>query len=191
MALLHFVSRPRRRTVTALMFDHGTGAQAQAEPRVRAFCAEHGIELRVGRIQSERGRSQSPEEHWRDERYAWLHAQPGWILTGHNLDDVAETWLWGAVHGQTKLMPSQRQNVLRPILAVSRREIEQYCLVHSIPVWQDPSNGDPRYARVRTRQTLMPAARHVNPGFTNMLRRRLRQRAAEEKIELDKIPEAC
>lgn len=179
MALLHFVAQARRRSVTALMFDHGTGAHELAKPVVGALCERLGVPLLEGSIKSERRPRQSPEEHWRDERYAWLHSQPGIVLTGHNLDDVCETWLWGAVNGQTKLIPAQRQNVWRPLLAVEKRELEAYCLKHGISVWQDPSNGDTRYARVRTRQTLLPAAVHVNPGFKNMLRRRLSERARE------------
>lgn len=188
MALLHFVCQAPRRSVTALMFDHGTGAHDQAKPIVGALCERLNVPLIEGCIQTVRAPGQSPEEHWRDERYAWLHAQPGIILTGHNLDDVCETWLWGAVNGQTKLMPQTRGNVWRPLLAVEKAELEAYCEKHGIPVWQDPSNGDTRYARVRTRQTLLPAAVHVNPGFKNMLRRRLLERPKEG---VDRFPTVC
>jgi tRNA(Ile)-lysidine synthase len=182
MALLHFVRQAQRRDVIALMFNHGTGLHEGAHPRVRAFCEAFGIRLIVGKGVGEPDAGKSPEEHWRDNRYAWLESWDRPVLTGHNLDDVAETWLWGAVNGQTKLIPSTRNNILRPLLAVEKSELETYCEQHTIPTWLDPSNAEPRYARCRTRERLVPAALYVNPGFKSMLRRRLLERRNQERM---------
>lgn len=166
------------------MFDHGTDMHELALPVVEQLCKDLGIELKVGSIGDDRPSGKSPEEHWRDQRYAWLHEFSSEVATGHNLDDVAETYLWGAVNFYPRLIPFRRNNVIRPLLAVRKAELEEYCQKHGLNYVKDPSNSDPRYTRARTREALLPAAEHVNPGFVNGLRRRVRQ-AAKESAQND------
>ena len=49
---------------------------------------------------------ESLEEHWRNERYKFLHSDDP-VITGHNLDDVIEWYLFSSLHGQSKIIPSQ------------------------------------------------------------------------------------
>lgn len=176
MALLHFLARNQNRDIHAFMYDHGTGAQHEAEPIVRRLCDQYDIPLYVGHCDEVKPSDFSPEEHWRNCRYAWLESQPMVIATGHHLNDVAETWLWGSVNGQPRLIPSSRNNIIRPLLAVSRQEIEDYCVENKINFWNDPSNLERRYTRNRIRQDMIPAAISANPGFLNMLRRKIIKR---------------
>ena len=119
MALLHFVAQERRRSVTAAVYDHGTGAHTAAFPLVEQLCDRLKINVVTAQLSEDRARGQSKEDHWRQQRYQWLRSLGVPVLTAHNLDDVAETWLWSSLHGQPTLMPAENQGVLRPLLAVS------------------------------------------------------------------------
>ncbi len=173
MALLHFVSQSRKRKVTAAVFDHDTGMFEKAMPVIEELCKNLEVPIVTGKIQSEKPKGKSPEEHWRDERYAWLDSLDMPILTGHNLDDVVETYLWSALNGFAKLIPTTRNNVLRPLLAVTKMELLFYCDKHKIKFVEDPSNDDRKYTRSKVRNDLLPVALQVNPGLYNMIKRRL------------------
>jgi tRNA(Ile)-lysidine synthase len=55
--------------------------------------------------------------------------------------------------------------VLRPLLAVTRRELQQYAQRHGLEVVDDPSNADPRYARNALRLHVLPALARIRSGF--------------------------
>jgi len=183
MALLHFVAQERRRSVTAAVYDHGTGAHDHAFPLVEQLCDRLGINVVTAQLAAERSRGQSREDHWRQQRYSWLRSLGVPVLTAHNLDDVAETWLWSSLHGQPTLMPAENQGVLRPLLAVRHSELAKYCEQHAIEYWCDPANKDHEsFARPRVRYVLKPAAEYVHPGFFTVIRRKLLTRRGLEHI---------
>ena len=187
MALLHFAAQDPRREITAAVYDHGTGAHAHAFPLVEQLCDRLGVNVVTAQLCHDRARGQSREDHWRQQRYSWLRSLGAPVLTAHNLDDVAETWLWSTLHGQPTLMPAQNQAVLRPLLAVRHSELAKYCDEHDIQYWLDPANWDhEQFARPRVRYVLKPAAEYVHPGFFTVLRKKLLTRS-----ELDHILEHC
>lgn len=183
LALLHFVAQERRRSVTAAVYDHGTGSHDHAFPLVEQLCDRLKINVVTAQLSEDRARGQSREDHWRQQRYSWLRSLGVPVLTAHNLDDVAETWLWSALHGQPTLMPAENQGVLRPLLAVRHSELAKYCEQHDIQYWLDPANTDHEsFARPRVRYVLKPAAEYVHPGFFTVLRRKLLTRRSLEHI---------
>lgn len=183
MALLHFVSQDPRRSVTAAVYDHGTGAHAAAAPLVEGLCDRLGINCVTAQLAHERDRGVSREEHWRQQRYAWLDSLGTAVLTGHNLDDAVETWLWSACHGQPTLMPARRNHVLRPLLAVRHQQLVKYCEQHGIEYWEDPANRDhEQFARPRVRYVLKAAAEYVHPGIYSTIRNRLLTRQQLDHI---------
>lgn len=182
MALLHFAAQDPRRSVTAAVYDHGTGAHAAAFPLVESLCDRLGVNVVTAQLAQERDRAQSREEHWRQQRYQWL-ATLGTVLTAHNLDDVVETWLWSACHGQCTLMPARRGPVLRPLLAVRHLQLVKYCEQHGIDYWEDPSNRDhEQFARPRVRYVLKSAAEYVHPGIYSTIRNKLLTRQQLDHI---------
>jgi tRNA(Ile)-lysidine synthase len=116
--------------------------------------------------------------------------------TGHTLDDQAETvllkFLRGAgTRGLAGIFPSVRVRpraqqvdhdpapeippdfelrIVRPLLAVSRAEIEAYLESLGQPWREDESNRDPRFTRNRIRHELLPLLTHdYNPNLRNLL----------------------
>lgn len=139
------------------------------------------------------------EEAARCARYAFLgqvaRAQGSHIIAvGHNADDQAETvlmhWLRGAgLAGLRGMLPSTpfadlrllpvRDAVLpvgdlrlvRPLLSVSRSEIESYCQSHDLRPRFDRSNLDTTYFRNWLRHEVLPLLSEHNPKVKGVIRR--------------------
>ena len=79
------------------------------------------------------------------------------IATAHHLDDQAETVMLRLLRGAgpeslggiPERSPDGR--IVRPLLRVSRAEIERFARERGLGWREDPSNRDPRYARARLR----------------------------------------
>lgn len=82
------------------------------------------------------------------------------IALGHHADDQAETVLMhllrGAAGGGLGGMYPQRGCIIRPLLTVTRAEIEEYCRANSLAYRIDSSNKKPIYLRNRIRMELIP-----------------------------------
>jgi tRNA(Ile)-lysidine synthase len=171
MAALDYLKKGRK--VTAAVFDHGTGMHDQALPIVLAYCNKYGIPVLQGKISSTAPPKVSPEEHWRNERYAWLRSLGPCVVTGHHLDDVVETWLWGSVNGQPKLIPWENNGIYRPFLQTTKSNLVEWCEKNSVKWLDDPSNMDVKYTRNKVRKVLVPAALQLNPGLYKVVKKKL------------------
>ena len=88
----------------------------------------------------------------RDARYAAIEnrgneisGKGNWVLmTGHTMDDQAETVLLAMSRGSGARalsgIPAQRGNILRPLLGLRRADNEAICDRYSLNVWNDPTN---------------------------------------------------
>jgi tRNA(Ile)-lysidine synthase len=109
------------------------------------------------------------------------------VATGHTLDDQAETVLFRIFRGAgptglAGILPVTPQGLIRPLLDVSRAEVEQYLRSRGIEWCGDTSNRDPRFARNRIRHGLLPQlARDWNPQISKALAHGA-DIAAEEEI---------
>ena len=113
-------------------------------------------------------------------RYAWLRRlaeqRQALILTGHTMDDVAETVLMRVLSGTSPsgLAGPRRQRgqwLLRPLLELGREELRAYLRAGEIDWLEDPSNRDPRFLRNWVRQDLIPLLEERNPRVTQALQR--------------------
>jgi tRNA(Ile)-lysidine synthase len=174
MVLLDFLSRNHE--VEAAFFNHGTENSERAEVFVTDYCTEKNITLHKGKVFNvHRGREQSPEEHWREERYNFLNQFPI-VVTAHHLDDVAETWVWSSLHGTSSLIPYRRGNVIRPFLLNRKYDLEDWARRKNVKWINDTSNDDIGYTRNYIRHELMAGVLRVNPGIHTMLRKKLEER---------------
>ena len=145
------------------------------EAFVRAWCGEHGVPLVTGGgdVGAEVRRQRlGVEECARKMRYAFLRETArtmdcGLIATGHHAGDNAETVLMNLVRGSGLKglcgIPERQGDLLRPMLAVSRREIEGYLKARKIPHVEDETNGDERYTRNKVRGRVLPLLEEINP----------------------------
>jgi len=142
----------------------------QDEATCRALCEQLRIELTVERPRLVEGNLQ---EAARDARYAaaeLLRSRLGadWIATGHTRSDLAETMLYrlAASPGRRALLglAPRRGRLVRPLLGIGRAETRRLATEAGLPFRDDPSNVDPRFARVRIREEVLPALREINPA---------------------------
>jgi tRNA(Ile)-lysidine synthase len=97
----------------------------------------------------------------------------GRIATGHTADDQAETVLLNLLRG-TGLpglagIPPVRDNIVRPLLDVTRAEALEYCAARRLHYRLDPSNLDTTLRRNRIRHEILPALRAIQPRVTEAL----------------------
>ncbi|MDH5641413.1 MAG: tRNA lysidine(34) synthetase TilS, partial [Nitrospira sp.] len=103
------------------------------------------------------------------------------LATGHQLDDQAETVLMRATAGswltglagipvRRPLAPNMQTEVVRPLLRIERKQIDEYVKTENVPVFIDPTNQDLGYKRNRVRNDLMPLLRReFNPAAARHL----------------------
>lgn len=114
----------------------------------------------------------------RELRYEWffrLLADTGSdrLATGHNADDNAETMLLNMLRGAGSRglggMDADNGRVLRPLLAVSRREILEYLAAKGQDYVTDATNLESDYRRNFLRNEIMPLLRSRWPGADKAL----------------------
>jgi len=200
ICLLHAVATVAGQTgqrVTVGHVRHGVRVDDVRDADLVQSAANHlAVESRV--ISLHRLRAdyrQSPSEaEMRDARYRALAAladevNADAVLTGHTLDDQAETVLLHLVRGtgvdglggmaEETLLPIARDarderehqllRVIRPLLSVRRGETVAYCGAHDLTVVSDPTNDDVRYTRNWMRHTVLPMLRERNPDVAATL----------------------
>jgi tRNA(Ile)-lysidine synthase len=169
-----------KRDVTLAFFHHGTINSERAEEFVRKFAEERHVPLRIGRINSKKSKDVSPEEFWRNERYTFLDSLGGPVVTGHHLGDAIETWIFTSLHGESKLIPYSRGNVIRPFLVTPKEEIRSWASRRNLTWIEDESNSDPKYMRNLIRMAIVPEALKVNPGIGKVLKKKYELLMASE-----------
>lgn len=108
----------------------------------------------------------------RELRYNWfeqLREETGcdYVLTGHHADDNLETFLINVLRG-TGLqglcgIPERNGSILRPMLLVSREEIEVYATENQIKWREDSTNASNKYLRNKLRLDVIPILKKQNP----------------------------
>ncbi len=147
---------------------------------VKAEAACHGIPASVERLAAAARPPRTSVQVWaRAARYARLEAirrrvRAAWILTAHNRNDQAETVLLNLLRGAGPRglagIPAAREHILRPLLGVSRPEVERYAALRGVNFREDPSNRSVVYRRNRIRLRLLPVlAREYNPRIVEAL----------------------
>ena len=189
--------------VAAAHFNHRLrGAAADRDEEfVRDICARWGIPLTVGREdvgEYAKREGLSLEEAARNLRYAFLRRTAAErecerLYTAHHADDNAETVLLNLIRGTglTGLtgMDWEQSGVCRPLLSVTRAELEAYAARWEVPHVEDETNADPEAAaRNRLRLQVMPLLKELNPrAVEHICRTAGYLRTADESLEEDAI----
>ncbi len=94
------------------------------------------------------------------------------IATAHNADDNAETVLLNLIKGTgikgIAGIPVRRNNIIRPILSLTKKEILDYLEVNRFEYRIDESNLSNDFERNYLRNEIIPLIRkNINPSFSN------------------------
>jgi tRNA(Ile)-lysidine synthase len=198
VALLRLLTELRQElgiVLSVVHFNHKLrGAESDADQDfVAALAREHALEFHVA---SGDVAQHAAEEHGgieaaaRELRYGFFqqlleaptpdkeHTQVDKILTGHTLDDQAETVLMrlirgtglrglGGIYPRVVVEGDEGEShgeIIRPLLATRRRELQQYLEEINQPWREDPTNADSKFTRNRVRKLVLPMLeREFNP----------------------------
>jgi tRNA(Ile)-lysidine synthase len=164
--LVHLAKTESLPTLSAIHVHHGLQAAADAWPdHCQSVCDAQGVSLQVVRVQVQPGAS--IERAARDARYAaFIEATQAneVLMTAQHRDDQAETLLFRLLRGAgvrgLSGMPSERPlgrgHLLRPLLNVTRAELEAYATEHQLSWIEDPSNQDHQFSRNYLRHQVFP-----------------------------------
>lgn len=113
-----------------------------------------------------------------------------YLVTAHHLYDQSETLLLQLLRGaglkglSSMAMHDPERQLIRPLLGVSRQEIECYAQKHQLQWVEDDSNQDSHYERNYLRLQVMPPLRERYPHMDETLARSARH-IADAQILLD------
>ena len=149
-----------------------------------------GYECVVGRAkvaELARANNDNLEQAAREARYAFLERtakrkSARYVLTGHTMDDQAETVLLRLMRGSAgaglggmeairPLANGSSIQLVRPLLWARRSETENYCRLRRTPYLTDEMNNDLGLARVRVRQQLLPLMHSFNNRIVEAISR--------------------
>lgn len=185
LMLKKYITETRKDCGTQLMavhVHHGIrGADADSDAAFcKELCEKHGIEYReycydVPRLAKERGCGE--EEMGRLLRYSAFRENidnlpvgiKGVIAVAHHQNDQAETVLFHIARGSsvagTRGMEPAAGGIIRPLLCVSKNEIEKWLSDNNISYCTDKTNFEDTYARNAIRLRVIPyLEKHVNEG---------------------------
>lgn len=157
--------RDERRSVVAAHINHHLrGDESDADEQfVRDLCASLEVPLHVadGTLDERRVRERGVEAAAREVRYARLHeirdaCRAPFIATAHQKNDQAETVLMrlltgSGIAGLRGIHAVRSDAVLRPLLEVTREEIDAFLRHRGVTPRHDSSNDDRRFLRNRVR----------------------------------------
>ena len=170
------------------------------ETFVRAWCSSHGIPLHVKRFDTQayaNAEGISVEMAARRLRYHWfgeLCREHGYeaVAVAHNANDNAETLLLNLLRGTglrgiTGMKPSGFLPdpdfgdipLLRPLLAMTRADIEAFAAEQHLSWRDDSTNALNDFKRNKIRNLVFPIFAQINPSFIQTLNRDM-ERFAEE-----------
>lgn len=155
-------------TLEAAHFNHHLrGAESDRdEAFVTDFCGRYCIPLHMGSGRIVSGKK-GLEAAARDARYAFLRSLPGKVATAHTADDNAETVLMRLIRGTglkgLGAIAPVSGNVIRPMLTVTRDDVEAFLEEYALPHVEDSSNAEDDFLRNRIRHGILPLMRAENP----------------------------
>ncbi|WP_084104832.1 tRNA lysidine(34) synthetase TilS [Demequina sp. NBRC 110056] len=179
-----YVGRKEGYLTGAIIVDHGLQAgSAEVAERAAAEVRRAGIHtVFIERVVV--GREGGLEAAARNARYMALNnridAEGGLnphLLTGHTMDDQAETVLLALARGSGARalsgIPARRGRIVRPLLSLRRKDTVAACQALGLDPWHDPTNNHPdgpKRSQLRTK--VMPALVDVlGPGVVSGLAR--------------------
>lgn len=164
-------------------FNHDLrGEESDAD---EAFCGNlsenYGLMFVTGKMRhSSVPKGMSPEDYFRRERYRFLDQvafdyNAGKVALGHHLNDQAETVLMNILRGSgldglKGILPMRDQKYIRPLMNVSRQEINKYLMEKGLEYREDGSNQCRAFLRNSIRLELLPYLKEkFNPRIEQSL----------------------
>lgn len=161
---------------------------------VRQMAERYGVECHVAQFDTEDYAAEkkiSTEMAARELRYEWFEKvrqerELDLIAVAHHRDDAIETFFINLLRGAGLSglcgMKEQNGKVVRPLLHVSREEIDRYITENKLDYVDDSTNASDLYLRNRIRHQLLPLLRELNPSFDSVMEQNLHNLSDSNEI---------
>lgn len=184
MALLHcLIKQGYRDRLTVINIEHGLrGVKSINESKfVIDYCAAYGVEclsISVDAAGYSKAEKLTIEQSARELRYIEFNkllklGKVDYIALAHHKGDQAETIMMRILRGTgingLTGMNSVRDRFIRPLLDISREEINTYIKHNSIPYVEDDSNSNNYYTRNFIRNQAFPLISKKFPDYESAL----------------------
>ncbi|MEO8037907.1 MAG: tRNA lysidine(34) synthetase TilS [Betaproteobacteria bacterium] len=183
-------------TIGALHVHHGLSRNADAwSDFCSRLCRDRNVPLTIARVSVARHGGGGMEAAARAARYgAFRSLEADCVALAHNLDDQAETVLLqllrgaGAegLSGMPFVRPLGAGLLIRPLIDVPRRDIEDHARSRRLDWIEDESNVDVARARNLLRVEVLPRLESHYPGYRDALARAARN-AADAAALMDAV----
>ena len=173
--------------------NHGIRENADNDEKfVKEFCEKRNIPCFIKKVKLKEIESDmTTEELGRKIRYDFFdeivkQENCTKIATAHNANDNAETVLMNMIRGTglsgLKGIDILRDKIIRPLLEITRREIEEYCQSENLNPCHDESNDQTIYTRNKIRLELIPyIEKNINSNIVNNINRMAEIISSEEE----------
>lgn len=161
MVLLDLLIKMPGLTLTVAHFDHGVREDSLADRQlVQKVAGDNGLPFVYDNGNLGPGVS---EARARTARYNFLHkvrqaSLATAIITAHHQDDLLETAIINMLRGTSRrglTSLKSRDRVLRPMLMLSKKDIEDYAKTHHVTWHEDSTNQDEKYLRNYVRRQIL------------------------------------
>ncbi len=132
----------------------------------------------------------------RDLRYEWFEQARQkfnykYIAIAHNSDDTIETFLINLARGSgikgLTGIKAKINNIIRPLLFASRKDIVEFIHKNNYEYREDSSNRSTKYSRNLIRQEIIPLFEKVNPRFRETMIENINKLRETEQVYLNSI----
>ncbi|HEY8999621.1 MAG TPA: tRNA lysidine(34) synthetase TilS [Candidatus Saccharimonadales bacterium] len=161
MVLLDILARQKELELIVAHFNHGIRGDAdEDEELVRQTATAKNLAYIYDKVRLGAGASEATARHARYEflqRAAKEHGAK--IVTAHHEDDVLETAILNLLRGTGRKGLSSLQSteeIIRPLLAVSKEKIRAHAQTHNVAWREDSTNADETYLRNYVRRNVVP-----------------------------------
>ena len=134
----------------------------------------------------------------RNLRFEWLQQTRkqnnyNCIAIAHHKDDSIETFFINLLRGTGiaglhGILPKQN-NIVRPLLFASRKEIESFYKKNKLTHREDSSNKSDKYLRNKIRHHIIPALKKINPNIEDIISKDIEKIKDTEHIYREAITE--
>ena len=182
--------------------NHGLRENAKLdEEYVLNFCNQRDIPCFIKKINlKEMLNRMTTEEAGRKVRYDFFNEilekeNCTKIATAHNSNDSAETVLMNIIRGSgisgLRGIEPIRKKIIRPLIEITRKEIEKYCEENNLNPRHDESNDELLYTRNKVRLKVIPyIEENINQNIVNNINR-LSRIVSEEERFIEKEVQNC
>ena len=178
MCLLHVLKKaaPKNKIIALHLNHKWRGVESDREElNCKNFCMQIGVDFYCENISTDVAHTETAA---REARYDFFKKcgekfNSDVIFTAHNKNDNAETLIYRickgtGISGLQGISP-KRDTFYRPLLTVTREDIEKYCKKNKLNPNNDSSNTDVKYKRNYIRAKVLPVLGKINPSAIDMI----------------------